>query len=230
MFTGEAATTPGGPSCFLKVDRMNALSRSERLDRLPITPLHRRMVVVAGVGWAMDAMDVGLISFIMAALAQQWMLSDTAVSWIGAIGFVGMAVGASLGGTWADRVGRRFVFAATLLLYGVATGAAALSWSVASLLVFRFLIGLGLGAELPVASTLISEFAPASVRGRVVVLLEAFWALGWIAAALIGTFVIPQSPDGWRWAFLIGAAPALYSAVVRRTIVSASAPLPRRSR
>ncbi|HEX2204964.1 MAG TPA: MFS transporter [Longimicrobium sp.] len=194
------------------------LTRAARLDRLPFTPLHRRLLGVSGLGWAMDAMDVGVISFVMAALAQQWGLSGAVLSWIGAVGFVGMALGASVGGTLADRLGRRWVFAATLLVYGLATGAAAFSWSVASLLAFRFLIGLGLGAELPVASTLVSEFAPARIRGRVVVLLEAFWALGWILAALVGTFVVPRSPDGWRWAFAIGALPALYSAVVRRTI------------
>ncbi|HEU0016660.1 MAG TPA: MFS transporter [Longimicrobium sp.] len=197
---------------------MPALSRSERLDRLPFTRLHRRLVVVSGLGWAMDAMDVGLISFVMVAVGAQWDLSRLELSWIASIGFVGMAVGASLGGTLADRVGRRFVFAATLLVYGLATGAAAFAWGVASLLVFRFLIGFGLGAELPVASTLVSEFAPARIRGRVVVALEAFWALGWILAALIGTFVIPLSDQGWRWAFAIGAAPALYSAVVRRAL------------
>jgi putative MFS transporter len=89
--------------------------------------------------------------------------------------------------------------ATTLLIFGVATGAAALSWSIGSLLVFRFLIGLGLGAELPVASTLVSEFAPARVRGRVVVLLEAFWAVGWTLSALIGHLVVPRSDAGWRW-------------------------------
>jgi putative MFS transporter len=193
-------------------------TRSERLDRLPFTPLHRRLVVIAGAGWAMDAMDVGLISFVMAALAAQWRLDGGTLSLIGSVGFVGMALGASLGGSVADRVGRRFVFAATLLIYGVATGAAALSWSVGSLLFFRFLIGFGLGAELPVASTLVSEFAPARIRGRVVVMLEAFWAVGWILAALIGTYVIPRSADGWRWAFAIGALPALYSGIVRRTL------------
>jgi MFS transporter, putative metabolite:H+ symporter len=193
-------------------------TRSDRLDNLPFTPLHRRLLVIAGAGWAMDAMDVGLISFIMAALAKQWALEGGTVAWIGSVGFIGMAIGASLGGSAADRVGRRFIFAATLLIYGVATGAAALSWSVTSLLVFRFLIGFGLGAELPVASTLVSEFAPARIRGRIVVLLEAFWAVGWILAALIGTYVIPRSENGWRWAFALGALPALYSGVVRRTL------------
>ena len=180
-------------------------TRTERLDALPFTRLHRRLVLGSGAGWALDAMDVGLISFVMAALAAQWDLDTTTLSWVASVGFVGMAVGASLGGLLADRVGRRQVFALTLLVYGLATGAAALSWSVASLLVFRFLIGLGLGAELPVASTLVSEFAPTRIRGRVVVALESFWAVGWLLAALIGYFVVPLSDDGWRWAFALGA-------------------------
>lgn len=192
------------------------VSRAERLDRLPYSREHGRLVFGSGLGWALDAMDVGLISFVMTALAAQWALSSTELSWIGSIGFAGMALGATLGGLLADRFGRRQVFALTLLVFGVATGAAALSWSVGALLVFRFLIGLGLGAELPVASTLVSEFAPARVRGRLVVLLEAFWAVGWTLAALIGYFVVPRSDDGWRWALALGALPALYAVVVRR--------------
>jgi putative MFS transporter len=190
-------------------------SRSERLDRLPFSAQHRRLVLGSGAGWALDAMDVGMISFVMAALAQQWDLGATTLSWIGSIGFIGMALGASLGGLLADRVGRRQVFAVTLLVYGLATGAAALSWSVAALLAFRFLIGVGLGAELPVASTLVSEFAPARIRGRMVVALESFWAVGWILAALVGYFVIPLSDDGWRWALALGAVPAVYAVVIR---------------
>ncbi|RBY89268.1 MFS transporter [Blastococcus sp. TF02A-30] len=193
-----------------------ALARSERLDRLPFTREHGRLVFGSGLGWALDAMDVGLISFVMTALAAQWALTSTELSWIGSIGFAGMALGATLGGLLADRFGRRQVFALTLLVFGLATGAAALSWSIGALLVFRFLIGLGLGAELPVASTLVSEFAPARVRGRVVVLLEAFWAVGWTLAALIGYFVVPSSDDGWRWALALGAVPAVYAVVVRR--------------
>src|SRR3954454_12228810 len=193
-----------------------ALPRAARLDRLPFTREHGRLVVGSGMGWALDAMDVGLVSSVILQVRAQWELSPGTLSWIASIGFVGMALGATLGGLLADRIGRRQVFALTLLVFGVATGAAALAWSVASLLVFRFLIGLGLGAELPVASTLVSEYAPARVRGRVVVLLEAFWAVGWLLAALIGYLVVPRSDAGWRWAFALGAVPAVYAVVVRR--------------
>lgn len=190
-------------------------TRSERLDRLPFTRKHGRLLGTAGIGWALDAMDVGLISFVIAALAQQWSLTSIETSWIASIGFVGMAIGATVGGLLADRIGRRSVFALTLLVYGVATGASALVGSLAALLALRFLVGLGLGAELPVASTLISEFAPKKIRGRVVVWLEAFWAVGWIVAAIIGTFVVSASDDGWRWGLAIGMAPAIFSIVVR---------------
>ncbi|AKK09946.1 MFS transporter [Corynebacterium testudinoris] len=191
------------------------LTRNERLDRLPVTPKHRRLLVGSGIGWALDAMDVGLVSFIMAALAIHWGLSPTQTSWLGSIGFVGMAVGATFGGLLADRIGRRQVFALTLLVYGLATGASALAGSLAVLIALRFIVGVGLGAELPVASTLVSEFAPRRIRGRMVVILEAFWALGWIAAAMIGAFVVTSSDSGWRWALALGMIPALYALVVR---------------
>ena len=193
----------------------SSLSKNERLDRLPVTSKHKKLLVGSGVGWALDAMDVGLISFIMAALAVHWNLESTQTSWIATAGFVGMALGASLGGLLADKYGRRHVFALTLLVYGLATGASALATGLAVLIALRFIVGLGLGAELPVASTLISEFAPRRIRGRMVVLLEAFWAAGWIAAAIIGTFVVGASDSGWRWALAIGMVPAAYALYVR---------------
>jgi putative MFS transporter len=176
---------------------------------------HGKLLGGAGVGWALDAMDVGIVSFVLAALAQQWSLTTGQLSSLASIGFVGMALGAGFGGLLADRIGRRSVFALTLLVYGLATGASALSAGVGMLLVLRFITGLGLGAELPVASTLVSEYAPARIRGRVVVILEAFWAVGWVAAALIGYLVVPASDNGWRWAFLAGVIPAIYAIIVR---------------
>lgn len=193
----------------------HAPTRAERLDRLPFNGRHRKLLGASGIGWALDAMDVGLISFVIAALAQQWGLDAQTRSWIISAGFLGMALGASLGGLLADRIGRRAVFSLTLLVYGLATGASALVASVGALIVLRFIVGLGLGSELPVASTLVSEFAPRRIRGRVVVWLEAFWAVGWIAAAAIGYFVVAASDSGWRWALALGAVPALYALVVR---------------
>ncbi len=194
---------------------MTTLSRNERLDQLPLTSKHKRMLFGSGIGWALDAMDVGLISFIMAALISHWGLSDHQVSWLASAGFIGMAVGATFGGLLADRFGRRQVFAATLLVYGIATGASALAGGLAVLMILRFIVGLGLGAELPVASTLISEFSPRAIRGRMVVALEAFWALGWIAAAFIGRFVVSAGDNGWRWALVLGCVPAVYALYVR---------------
>ena len=188
---------------------------SERLDALPFTRRHGRILGGSGLGWALDAMDVGLISFVIAALSVRWQLAPTEASWIASAGFAGMAIGASVGGLLADRFGRRHVFALTLLVYGLATGASALVGGLAALLVLRFVVGLGLGAELPVASTYVSEFAPARMRGRLIVFLEAFWAVGWTAAALIGYLVVPSSADGWRWAFALGAIPAVYALIVR---------------
>lgn len=192
------------------------LTRNQRLDRLPVTGKHRRLLLGSGIGWALDAMDVGLISFIMAALAVHWGLTPTQTSWLGSVGFVGMALGATFGGLLADRIGRRQVFAITLLVYGLATGASALATGLGVLIALRFIVGIGLGAELPVASTLVSEFAPRRIRGRMVVLLEAFWAVGWIAAAVIGAFVVTADDNGWRWALALGMVPTLYAIYVRK--------------
>ncbi|MBO9577263.1 MAG: MFS transporter [Microbacteriaceae bacterium] len=187
----------------------------ERLDGLPWSRRHTRLLFGSGLGWALDAMDVGLVSFVVAALVQHGFATAEERPLILSIGFAGMAIGAAVGGLLADRLGRRSVFAITLLIFGVATGLTALSWSVGALLVFRFIAGLGLGAELPVASTYLSEFAPRRIRGRVIVLLEAFWAIGWFLQAIVGATIVPLGPDAWRWALLIGAAPAVYAAVVR---------------
>ncbi|MDY6051887.1 MAG: MFS transporter [Rothia sp. (in: high G+C Gram-positive bacteria)] len=188
---------------------------TQELDQMPLTGKHAKLLGITGIGWSLDAMDVGLLSFVIAALGVHWQLSNQDASLLASIGFIGMAIGATVGGKLSDTFGRRHIFAITLLIYGVATGLSALATTFTALLALRFLIGLGLGAELPVASTYIAEFSPRRVRGRMVVLLEAFWAIGWILAALIGTYIVRDSENGWRWALAIGCIPALYALVVR---------------
>ena len=96
----------------MNTQTVHSPTRTERLDRLPFNGRHRRLLGASGIGWALDAMDVGLISFVIAALAQQWGLDAQTRSWIISAGFLGMALGASLGGLLADRIGVRLIFAA----------------------------------------------------------------------------------------------------------------------
>ncbi|MEK4626903.1 MAG: MFS transporter [Solibacillus sp.] len=165
-----------------------------------------------------DAMDVGILSFVIAALAVDWGLNSSQMGWIGSVNSIGMAVGALLFGVLADKVGRKQIFMWTLILFSVASGLSALTTTLAAFLILRFFIGMGLGGELPVASTLVSESVKAEERGRVVVLLESFWAAGWLIAAIISYFVIPADfwpIEGWRVALIITAIPAFYAIYIR---------------
>ncbi|TMV47010.1 MFS transporter [Paenibacillus mesophilus] len=179
-------------------------------------PKQRKLLFSTGISWLFDAMDVGLVSFIVAALAVEWKLGPQQIGLLTATNSVGMAFGAAVAGSLADRYGRRAVLIWTLLIFSIASGLSALAASFAMLCYLRFIAGFGLGGELPVASTLVSESVPLHDRGRAVVLLESFWAAGWIVSALISYFVIPAY--GWRTAFLIGALPSLYALVLRRSI------------
>lgn len=184
----------------------------------PISTQHKpisrnKLLGIAGLGWMFDAMDVGILSFIIAALAIEWSLTPDQMGWIGSVNSIGMAVGAVFFGLIADKIGRKNVFMITLLLFTLASGASALAGGLAVFMILRFFVGMGLGGELPVASTLVAESVPAEERGKVVVLLESFWAVGWILAALIAYFVIPEY--GWRWALALTALPAFYAIYLR---------------
>lgn len=163
-----------------------------------------------------DAMDVGILSFVIAAISVEWHLNPTQMGWIGSVNSIGMAIGAFGFGLLADRIGRKNVFMLTLVLFSLASGLSAFTTTLTAFLILRFFVGAGLGGELPVASTLVSESVSAKERGRVVVLLESFWAAGWLIAALIAYFIIPEY--GWRIALIITALPAFYAIYLRRNL------------
>ncbi|MCB8769982.1 MFS transporter [Acinetobacter soli] len=187
-----------------------------RIENLPVGKFHYTLLWVVGLGWMFDALDTGIIAFILTTLVKDWALTPAESGWIVSIGFIGMAIGAVCSGGLADRFGRKTMFATTLLIYSLATAACAFAPNLTWLLVFRFIVGVGLGGQLPVAVTLVSEYIPSHVRGRFIVLLESFWGLGWLVAALVSYFVIPKF--GWQIAFLMGGLPALYVYVIIKKI------------
>ncbi|KYZ74731.1 MFS transporter [Anaerosporomusa subterranea] len=182
-------------------------SIANRLSNLPMGKFHWRLLIITMLGWTFDSMDTGIVAFVLAEMIGSWNLTTAQIGYISSIGLVGMASGAFLAGTMADYFGRKKLFAGTLLIYSIATGLCGIAWNYESLLVFRFLVGFGVGGQLPVAVTLVSEYSPAKHRGKMIVILESAWALGWLAASVIAYLVIPKY--GWQIAFFIGAAPAL---------------------
>jgi putative MFS transporter len=188
----------------------------ERLDRVPLNSFHWRLLIVSGIGWLFDAMDVILLSFLLVPIGREFDLDPTRIGLVASATFVGMFLGAAISGRLADRLGRRVVFSSTLVLFSIGALLSAAAPTFETLLLARIVAGLGLGGELPVAATLVSEFSPRAQRGRMIVLLESFWAYGTIAAGLVALTVVPAY--GWRWAFVVGALPALYAAFLRRAL------------
>ncbi|WP_179393764.1 MFS transporter [Lacticaseibacillus absianus] len=180
-----------------------------------------RLITGVGVAWLFDAMDVGMLSFIIAAVKTEWGLTAVQMGWIGSISSIGMAIGAVLFGMLADRIGRKMVLIITLLVFSLGSALSALAQGYALFMALRLLIGAGLGGELPVASTLVSESVATEHRGRSVVLLESFWAAGWLLAAVISYFVIPQW--GWRTAMVLTGLTALYALYFREGIAESPA-------
>lgn len=191
-------------------------SIAHRIDRLPSTPMMKKILFITGIGWMFDAMDQGMVSGVMAAIGADWSLSTGQIGLLGSSGMLGMILGAALSGMAADKWGRRTVVMWTLVIYGIASGLSGFAANYPMLLVLRFITGFGLGGELPAASTLISEYSPTKTRGRNVIILESFWAWGWILAALVAYLLIPVY--GWRTAFWVGAVPALFAAYLRRAV------------
>ena len=186
---------------------------SQRIESIPMTRTTWVILMLVGVGWMFDAMDQGMVSGVIAAIGTDWDLSKYQLSWLTSSGIFGMMIGAALSGAISDRLGRRTVILYTLLIYSIGSFLCGLATEYWMLIVFRFITGFGLGGELPAAATLVSELSPLKSRGRNVVILESFWAWGWLAASLVAFLLIPS--HGWRIAFFVGAVPALLAAALR---------------
>lgn len=178
-----------------------------RLDRLPVSRFHWRMLGLIAAGGFVDAFDVYLASSVVAALVRDGFTDLAHGAMFVSAGFFGMLIGAASSGYLGDRYGRRFSYQANLAIFGVASFAAVFAPNIYLLIACRFVMGIGLGAELVVAAGTLCEFIPPSHRGRWGALLGMLINIGLPAANAAGYFLIPSFT--WRVMFVIAGAGAL---------------------
>jgi MFS transporter, putative metabolite:H+ symporter len=178
-----------------------------RIERLPLSRWHLKARVVIGTATFFDGIDYLAIALALPVLAGAWHLTQVQVGLLISGSALGQLIGAIGFGLVAERYGRIPSIATTVVIFGLCGIGCALSWDFYSMLTFRFLQGIGMGAEVPVAASYINEIAPAKKRGRFVLLYEFVFAVGVLAAGLIGRWTVPAF--GWQSIFWIGAIPAL---------------------
>jgi putative MFS transporter len=162
----------------------------EAIDRIPIGRFHLALVGVMGGMWAAMAIGVLSISFVLPTFIESWELSGLAAGVLGSASLVGMLIGNTVGGWYADRAGRRRTMVLAVTLFSVATALTGLSVGFYSASGFRFLTGLGLGSALVAGASYTTEHLPKARRGRYVTYLEAFFSLGSIATVLLAWAIL----------------------------------------
>jgi len=185
-----------------------------RLERLPMTSYQRRIFAIIASAWLVDQIDVALLTFLLGTIVVAFGLSPMQAGLLASMTFAGQFVGNIAAGLAADRYGRRTVFQVTMVVWGLASFLAAGAWSAGTLMFCRFLIGVGVGGEAPVAQAMVSELVPANVRGKYVAFMEGFWAVGYVLSGAISFFVLPYL--SWRWVFVVVGSLSLVVLLVRR--------------
>ncbi|SFP72874.1 MFS transporter, putative metabolite:H+ symporter [Amycolatopsis arida] len=182
-----------------------------RMERVPVSRFHGRVVGLLGTGTFFDSFDTLSLSVVLSTIAATLHLGAGDAGWVISAGFLGQAIGAVVFGLISERLGRKRVFVLALGLLGLMAAGSAVAWDGWSLGTARFVQGLGLGAEVPVAAALLNEFVHGRARGRVLMLYKLLFPAGTLAASLVGALLLATLPptQSWRVLFAIGALPVL---------------------
>ncbi|BCW81124.1 MFS transporter [Arthrobacter sp. NicSoilC5] len=184
-----------------------------RLERLPLTRRLTVIRVVIGSATFFDAYTVLAIAFAMPQLSSEWHLNAGEIGMILSAGYVGQIFGSLFFGHLAERIGRLPVLLFTILLFVSMDIACLFAWGATSMIIFRFIQGIGTGGEVPVASAYINEFVGARKRGRFFLLYEVIFPVGLMFAGIAGYFLVPVV--GWKAMFIVGIVPALLTIPMR---------------
>jgi putative MFS transporter len=189
-----------------------------RFERLPLTRYQKKLAAILATCFAIDAIDLSIMSFLLAPISKDLGLTTSAAGLAASGCFAGMGIGATIAGLVGDRFGRRRVLVSSMLLWGVATLFTAFAWNLESLVAFRFVTGLGLGAELPVAFALLAEFMPAARRARITSWMQMTSSVGHVVFNVLSLAAVALAGIalGWRAMFVVMFLFALFAMYVRR--------------
>ncbi len=190
------------------------------LDNAKLNSLHRKITALSVGGTFLDGYDISIISVALIVMSPVTFGLNTNIgkSLIAASTVIGMLIGAVIFGYITDLYGRRSMYMYDMVLFIIMTVAAALSFNFASLFVFRLILGLGLGADYAIGTTIIGEFTPVKYRGKLLVTNVLAWFVGAAAAAVTGYLLLPLGGSSWRYMFLIGVIPAAIILILRRDV------------
>ncbi len=181
-----------------------------------VTRTQWNVLFAAQLGWMLDAMDVMLYAFALTTIQKEFELSSAAAGVLASATLITSSFGGILFGILADRIGRTKSLIISILAYSVFTAGTATAQNISQLLLWRSLVGIGLGGEWSAGSVLVSETWSSEHRGKAMGLMQSGWALGYIAAAIVSALILPRF--GWRALFMIGIVPALITFWIRRNV------------
>ena len=191
------------------------------LDDSALSRFHLKAMLTSGMGFFTDAYDLFIIGVVLAILTPIWNLTPFQVSLIGSTSLISAALGAILFGRLADYVGRRAIYGFTLIVLAAGAIASAFSPSVIFLLIFRFILGLGIGGDYPLSATLMSEYANRRDRGKLITMVFSMQGVGLILGPLVAIILLVAGINHditWRIMLGLGAVPALATFYLRRQI------------
>src|ERR1700730_15319278 len=184
-----------------------SVNAGARLDRLPISSFHKRIFFLIGAGMFFDGYDLYVGTNVLGAVVQSKFATLEQVPQFISLTFLGLTIGSFVTGFIGDRYGRRFTYQVNLAIFGLASLAAAFAPDMTTLNWLRFVMGLGLGAEIVVGYSTLTEFVPPQTRGRWLSFMAFLVVSGLPVTALLGYLIIPAW--GWRPMFVIAGVGAL---------------------
>jgi MFS transporter, putative metabolite:H+ symporter len=187
-----------------------------RMERLPLSPWHNKMRLIVGSANFSDAFDALTVAYVLPALIPLWHMAPSEIGALISIGYAGQVIGGLVSGWLAEKYGRVPLMVANIVLFSLMSLACILAQNYSTLFALRFLQGIGLGGEVPIANTYVSEFAKSTGRGRFVLIQQLMFPIGLTSVALVGIFVVPIL--GWQWMFVLGGLPVLLALPMIRVL------------